>query len=444
MDWSRRTLVAAAGAGAGLAASQARARPAPKPARAPRPGEFLWGVATAAHQIEGNNQNNDFWVLERVKDTYYSEPSGDTCDSLHRWAEDIALVKAMGLNTYRFSVEWARVEPEEGFFSQAMLDHYRRICAACREAGITPMVTFHHFTSPRWVAGRGGWEEPSTADRLARYCERTAKALGELVDWGCTLNEPNAQVNSYIVSGEKPPSARDLATRAEAARRVGSDRFHSFFQGDGFKVRDTVIAAHHKAREAIKSAAPHMKVGVTLALIDMRKGPGGDGLYNRIEQEARTPFFAAADDGDFVGVQTYNTLYTGPDGWRPAGPDSTMHNRYGADASPAALSSVIRMVHRRCKAPIVVTENGIDVSDDAVRVRHLHASVAEVRACQREGIPVHGYVHWSLMDNFEWSSGYKPRFGLYAVDRQTFARTAKPSAGAYRRLVAQARRAERA
>ncbi len=428
MQVSRRAMMV----GSTLAAATRPADSRPRPGR----GEFLWGVATAAHQIEGNNQNSDDWVLERVKDTFDREPSGDACDSLHRWREDIALVKAMGLNTYRFSVEWARVEPEEGFFSTAMLDHYRRICAACREAGITPMVTLHHFTSPRWVAGLGGWEDAGIADRLARYCERTARALGDLLEWGCTINEPNAQVNSYIVAGEGPPSARELATRAEAAKAIGSDRFHAFFQGDAFKVRDNVLVAHRKASEAIKSVAPHVKLGMTLALQDVHAGPGGERLYRRIEEQARTPFFQAADGDDFIGVQTYNRLYLGPNGWLPADATSTLRGRTGEDASPEALGAVLRMVHGRCRAPIVVTENGIDDAGDALRARYLPAALEQVRAARAQGVPVLGYIHWSLLDNFEWSSGYAPRFGLYAVDRQTFARTPKPSAQLYRDLVA--------
>ena len=252
----------------------------------------------------GQNVNSDYWVLENVPATGFAEPSGDACDSWDRWRDDIAAIRAMGLNTYRFSVEWARVEPEPGQFSLAALDHYRRICAACREAGITPMVTFHHFTSPRWVAGRGGWEAPETAELFARYCERTAKAIGDLLDWACTVNEPNGQVSSYIVAGRKP-FAREAEIRAQAAKAVGSDRFCGYFQGDSLKVRDVCIEGHRRGVQAIKAANPKIKVGMTLALQDLVPGPGGERLYRELFDNARAPFYAAANGDDFIGVQPY-------------------------------------------------------------------------------------------------------------------------------------------
>ena len=425
----RTTMLGAAGLGLIAAAPIRRGRPAASP--------FLWGVATAAHQIEGNNVNSDYWVLEHVRNTGFPEPSGDACDSWDRWQEDVALVRALGLNAYRFSIEWARIEPEPGLFSPAVLDHYRRLCAACREAGISPVVTFHHFTSPRWIAAQGGWENPVTAERYARYCERAARAIGDLVDWGCTINEPNAQVNSYVVANGKP-FPREAEIRAEAARVVGSDRFGAFFMGDSLKARDTAIAAHARGRDAIKSVAPHMKVGMTLALQDMKPGPGGEALYRRLFDAARAPFYAAAAKDDFIGVQSYNRMLTGPDGYLPTPPG--LADAWQRDSAPDVLGAVVREVKEKCGAPILVTEHGINTTDDALRARHLAASLSGLRAAMDDGIAVHGYIHWSLMDNFEWGSGYKPRFGLYEVDRTNFRRTAKPSAVAYARLVARARR----
>ncbi len=140
------------------------------------PANFLWGTATAAHQVEGNNLNCDYWVLEHTPGSPFVEPSGDACDQYHRYADDIAMLARLGFNSYRFSIEWARVEPEPGEFSRAALDHYRRVLACCHDHKITPVVTFHHFTSPRWVAGDGGWEDKKTAELFARYCERAAAA----------------------------------------------------------------------------------------------------------------------------------------------------------------------------------------------------------------------------------------------------------------------------
>lgn len=425
----RRGLLAGAGAASLLPAAAHAARPGERAA-----SRFLFGVATAAHQIEGGNVNSDYWVLENVPATGFKERSGDACDSWERWREDVALVKAMGLNAYRFSVEWARIEPEPGVFSTAALDHYRRICAACCEAGITPIVTYHHFTSPRWIAGRDGWENIETADRFAAYCERTTRAIGDLLDWACTLNEPNGQVTSFIYAKEKP-FAREGEIRAQAAKAVGSDRFNAFFAGDAFKVRDTVFAAHAKGTAAIKSAAPHVKTGMTLALQELKPAPGGEEMYRRLFKEARLAFYEQCAKDDFVGVQPYMRLVIGPDGYLPAkdtGPSMT--NRTGADVSPEVLPAVVREVHAHCAAPIMLTENGIDTLDETQRARHLSASLAGLEQCMRSGVPVLGYIHWSLIDNFEWASGYAPRFGLVACDRTTFKRTPKSSAAAYARL----------
>jgi len=145
------------------------------------PEHFLWGTATAAHQVEGNNTNSDFWVLEHLPDTLFAEPSGDAIDHYHRYAEDIALLAALGFNSYRFSIEWARVEPEPGCFSTAVLDHYRRMCETCLQNGLKPVVTCHHFTSPRWVVRQGGWQNPQTAEKFARYSRKVTEHLGALI-----------------------------------------------------------------------------------------------------------------------------------------------------------------------------------------------------------------------------------------------------------------------
>ena len=401
---------------------------------------FLWGVATAAHQIEGGNVNSDYWVMEHVSGTYFKEPSGDACDSFNRWREDLALVKSAGLNCYRFSVEWARIEPEPGEFSDAALAYYRRICVECREAGITPVVTLHHFTSPRWVAAMGGWEDFAVVDRYVRFVEKTARALAGTADWFCTMNEPNAQVTSKVL--QRKPWAAEPALRAAAARAVGSDRFHMYFLGDSYQVRDVCLAAHAKGRDAIKAALPGAKVGMTLALQELTAGAGGDALYRRIFAEARAPFYAAAAGDDFLGVQNYNKFETGPDDYLPA-PAGAMKDMFGLPTQPSALAASVREAYTHAKVPIFVTEHGHNTHDDAQRVQHLRAAIGGLEAEIAAGVPVLGYLHWSLLDNFEWSSGYIPRFGLVAVDRKTFARTPKPSLKAYGQLVRGLRRSDR-
>ena len=431
MNLNRREAILA-GVGASSAAAFARDRV--------EPNRFLWGAATAAHQIEGGNVNSDYWVMEHVRGTYFKEPSGDACDSLNRWREDIALVKSAGLNSYRFSVEWARIEPEPGEFSDATLAYYRRICVECREAGITPVVTLHHFTSPRWVAGMGGWEDFAVVDRFVRYAEKTARALAGVVDWFCTMNEPNAQVTSKVM--QRQAWAVEPQLRAAAARAVGSDRFHMYFLGDSYKVRDVCLAAHVKARDAIKAAAPGSRVGLTLALQELTAASGGEPLYQRVFAEARAPFYAAASSDDFIGVQTYNKLETGAEGYLPA-PADDMKDMSGYSAQPSALAASVRESYAHAKVPVLVSEHGHNTYDDTLRVQHLRAAIGGLAAQIDAGVPVVGYLHWSLLDNFEWSSGWTPRFGLVAVDRKTFARTPKPSLGAYGDLVRHLRRNHR-
>ena len=157
----------------------------------PFPQNFLWGVATAGHQVEGNNVNSDIWFLEHLPGTIFAEPSGDAVDHYHRYREDIALIAGLGFSTYRFSLEWARIEPEEGHFSVAELDHYKRVLETCLEHGLTPVVTFHHFASPLWLLRSGGWEGKRTPELFARYCDRVMAHLGDLIGVACTLNEPN-------------------------------------------------------------------------------------------------------------------------------------------------------------------------------------------------------------------------------------------------------------
>src|SRR5438270_3239916 len=192
------------------------------------PPTFLSGTATAAHQVEGGNVYNDNWVLEHAPGSPYVESSGDACDHYHRYREDIALLAELGFTLYRFSLEWWRIEPEEGEFSLAELDHYRRMLATCHEHGITPMVTFHHFTSPRWLAASGGWEAAETPEKFARFCERTMAHLGDLIPLACTLNEVNIGPLLATLGVAAIRSARTESWFEAAARRVDSDASRRF------------------------------------------------------------------------------------------------------------------------------------------------------------------------------------------------------------------------
>ncbi|HVF32297.1 MAG TPA: glycoside hydrolase family 1 protein [Acidimicrobiales bacterium] len=372
------------------------------------PDGFLWGTATAAHQVEGGNWNNDWWAWEHNPSSGCAEPSGDAIDHYHRYPDDIALLAELGFTTYRFSIEWSRIEPEEGEFSKAALDHYRRMCATCHDHGITPIVTYHHFTSPRWVAHHGGWEEPETADRFARFCAEATAHLGDLIGWGCTLNEPNIVALMGYLAGAFPPGRRDAALRRA--------------------VNDVFVDAHRKAVEAIKSGPGDFPVGLTLAMSDYQALEGGQAKLEQIRRGMHDVYLDAARDDDFVGVQTYSRDRVGPEGIVPP-PEGTERTLMGYEFYPESLEHTIRYAYEYTDGtPILVTENGIGTDDDTRRLEYYRRALQGVGRCLDDGIDIRGYTAWSAFDNFEWALGYVPTFGIIAVDRTTQERTPKPSA----------------
>ncbi len=394
------------------------------------PHGFLWGAATAAHQVEGNNVNSDFWVMEYAPGSMFADPSGDACDHYHRYREDIALLAQLGFNAYRFSVEWARIEPEEGHFSHAALEHYRRMLAACHEHGLTPMVTFHHFTSPRWLIREGGWESKATPGRFARYCERTARHLGDLIGAACTINEAN--IGALLThAGVLPPVGvvQQAAWWTFAAQTMGAapDHFAPFLFALSPQAVAIVIEAHHRGAEAIKSAAGSLPVGITLALQDIQAMPGGEAQAAQLNHQINDVFLEQLSGDDFVGVQSYSRMRVGPNG--PIPPDEDAEKtQMGYEFYPEALEGVIRYAIEKAHIPVMVTENGIGTADDARRMVYVERALQGVIRCLNDGLDVQGYIYWSAMDNFEWMLGYRPTFGLIAVDRATQQRTPKPSA----------------
>jgi beta-glucosidase len=373
------------------------------------PAGFRWGTATAAHQIEGGNTNNDWWRWEHTPGSGCKESSGDACDSWHRWPEDVAVLADLGFTDYRFSIEWSRIEPADGEISHAALDHYVRQCEALLEAGIDPVVTFHHFTTPMWLADQGGWTSPATADRFAAFCERAAARLAGVMRRACTINEPNIVATMGHLLGVFPPGARDRELRRTA--------------------NEVFVAAHRAAVEAIRSAAPGVPVGLTLSMDDYQAVDGGESKRDQIRRSMEDVFLEATKGDDFVGVQTYSRSRIGPEGRLP-GEDGVPTLIMGYEYYPQALEATIRRAWEVTKGdvPILVTENGIGTDDDAQRVSYVRTALEGVLRCLADGIDVRGYTYWSLLDNFEWAFGYGPRFGIVDCDRATFTRTPKDSA----------------
>ena len=369
------------------------------------PKDFLWGAATAAHQIEGNNVNSDWWVREHTEGSGIAEPSGDACDSYHRYREDMALLADAGLDTYRFSVEWSRIEPEPGFVSRAEIDHYRRMVEACHEFGLTPMVTLLHFTVPRWMADQGGWRHPDAVDLFARYTETALPVISDGVEWVCTINEPNIM---SMIHGKRE-------TDLVAAALPAPDQ----------QISDVLARAHSRSREVLTSV-PGIRSGWSVATQAFHAEPGYESQTREYAYPREDYFLEAARGDDWVGVQAYTRTFVGPDGPRPV-PDGARTTLTGWEYFPPALGIGVRNAWQVTGGvPVFVTENGVATEDDDLRVEYTEGALTGLQEAMDDGVQVVGYLHWSALDNYEWGS-YRPTFGLIAVDRQTFVRTPKPS-----------------
>jgi len=371
------------------------------------PDGFLWGTATAAHQVEGGNWNNDWWVWEHDPASPAVEVSGDACDHFWRYPDDVARLAALGFGAYRFSLEWSRIEPEEGEFSIAALDHYRRMISTTIDHDVLPVVTFHHFTTPRWAATDGGWENPATPERFARFCERATAHLGDVIGMACTINEPNiVAVMGYLLA-HFPPGVSD------------GDRY--------LRTNEQMLRGHSLGYEAIKAGRGEFPTGMTLSMQEYDCEPGGEELMERARQSSEDVYLEAVRNDDFLGAQMYTRLRFGPHGLLgpPPGARQTI---MGYEFRPESLEHCVRRAAEVATVPIYVTENGIACTDDAERVEYVSEALRGVRRCLDDGIDLRSYFYWSLLDNFEWSEGYRPTFGLIGVDHATMERQVRPSA----------------
>jgi beta-glucosidase len=407
------------------------------------PKGFLWGTATAAHQIEGDNNNSDWWAWERTPGTPCREPSGTAIDGYARHDTDAKLIAGFGFNSYRFSVEWARVEPAEGEFDAAQLDHYRKVAESARAAGMTPMVTLNHFTLPAWVAAKGGWLWDGLPALFGRYCRRVVEALGDSADWYCTINEPGiVSFGGYMGALGFPPGKHGLANW----RRANAN----------------LVQGHFRARDAVKSARASAMAGLTHSMQEFESNAGGRPAMQFARGLMEDVFLDASLDDDFVGVQTYSRALIELPRWvgalaKPAlripplasflagmlvnrqtgGANDATHDPragirrtdMGYEYRPQAVAATVaRMAEYLPRKPIIVTENGIATKDDAERIEFTTDALRALHALIGRGVPLRGYIHWSAFDNFEWALGYGMQFGLIGVDRATMERQPKPSA----------------
>lgn len=421
------------------------------PAARAFPRGFLWGAATSAHQVEGGCTNNHWsaWEAEgrHIRD---GSVSGMACDHYQRFAEDFRLAAELGHTAQRISVEWSRIEPEEGRFDERELDHYRAVCDAIRRHGMLPTVTLHHFTNPLWAQRRGGWESPRMPDWLARLAEHVGGALGDRVALWWTINEPMVAPLLCYLLGAHPPAVRDLGRALVVARHT--------------------LLAHGRMYGALRAVVPAaVPVGVVhnMPLVealdpdsadDRAEAAQQDWLVNEWYLRGLTSGRVAPPCGedeevpglagsfDVLGLNYYMRLLVRPAGSaggepgtiglrRPAEPPLCA-DEMGWEVHPSGLRRQLARLARLGK-PLYVTENGLATLDEAARCRYLRVHLGEVHAAIAAGADVRGYFYWSLMDNFEWAEGWTRHFGLIGVDRRSLARTPRPAAFLLRDVIAQ-------
>ena len=424
---------------------------------------FFIGAATAAHQVEGNNTNNDCWAQEQMVHTSYVEPSLNAVDHYNRYAEDIKLMAEAGLNAYRFSIEWARIEPQEGVFDAEATAHYWDVIACCKANGLEPIVTLHHFSSPKWLISKGGWEAETTPGDFARYTRYIMEQLGGELNYVCTINEANMgvqvaaiakryrqQMMAQMAKAQETGGSVDSGVQmglnmqkmmenqkaiAEESMEVfGVAQPQCFTNPRTPRGDELVMEAHKAARAVIREVCPHVKVGLTLSLHDIQVLPGGEDPAQKDWDDEFTHYLSAIADDDFLGVQNYTRSRYDANGSMPA-PEGAELTQMNYEFYPQALENVIRRVAKEFHGDLIVTENGIATANDTRRVAFIETALAGVQNCIADGLPIKGYFHWSLIDNFEWQKGFSMQFGLIAVDRTTQKRTPKPSLtylGSYR------------
>jgi beta-glucosidase len=388
------------------------------------PKNFLWGAATSAYQVEGGNDRSDWWPWEEAAG---KERSGGACRHYERFAEDFDLAQALGHNAHRVSIEWARVEPAEGEFSAPEIQHYVDVISALRRRRIEPVVTLHHFTNPLWFSQSGGWEDKRAVKRFVRYVETVTRALAPYVHYWITINEPTILISHAYLFGAWPPQARSIL-RARPVRQHLSDGHIAAYR----KIHDIYRAANLAAPEV--SISHHMPaiVACTPTLLNnwavrLREHWYSFEFLDRLVRHRTL---------DFIGLNYYSRQLVEVSRWGVGdllgqvcshGHHPLKKNSLGWDIYPEGLYQVLRQL-KRYDLPVMITENGICTSDDDQRWAFIADHLRSIHRALEAGVPVTGYLYWSLLDNFEWDKGFGPRFGLIHVDYGTFQRTVRDSA----------------
>lgn len=403
---------------------------------------FYWGSATASHQVEGGTWNDwsewekknanrlakeaksrwEIWQQERFPEMFFPENyiSGVACDHYNRYAEDFDLVKKGGQSAYRFSLEWSRIEPEEGKFNDKELQHYVDVIKALRARELEPFVTLWHWTLPIWLRDKGGLLASDFPDVFSRYAKRVGEALRGEVTFFMTVNEPNSIIWNGYGSGIWPPQKKNIFLVREAYKNLAK--------------------AHTEAYRVMKEVAPESQVGFTEIFMffePKKKDSWIQKLFARWAWRAGNERFLSRVPGlyDFLGVQNYFSRRIGCFGFVK---DKASFSKYRSDLGweicPGSLEGVLREC-ARYNVPIYVTEDGLADADERLRGEFLQFRIAGMRRAMIAGTDVRGYFVWSLLDNFEWDKGFWPKFGLVEVDRKTLERRPRRSFYIYKEII---------
>lgn len=372
------------------------------------PEHFLWGSATAAHQIEGNNTNSDWWAWEHSKqraldlqkqgknpELFYS---GIACDSYNRYEEDFALAKQLNQNSIRFSVEWARLEPKEGLFAEKEFEHYEKVFQAAKFNGLTIFLTLHHFTNPIWFAKLGGFSKKENIKYFLRYAEKVVKRFSEYIDFVITFNEPEVYSSHGFLFGKFPPNKRNPIIFIQTVKNI--IRAHNLLYFKIKQIRKIPISmAYH-----LSDFQPSGVLSKPLA-----------GLVHFFSNEYILK--NTVNCTDFLGVNYYFHHHLGWLGFRKKSLTSHGVTDLGWGIHPEGLERVLLNLKKYNK-DIYITENGLADSQDLKRKQYIKQHLFYTKQAMEKGVKVKGYLHWSLLDNFEWNEGFGPRFGLLEVVRE--------------------------
>lgn len=395
------------------------------------PADFYFGAATASYQVEGGIENTD-WA--QAAHDGRVPPCGVACDHYNRYEADFDLAVELGHTAHRFSVEWARIEPEEGKFDASAIAHYRQVLEALRARKLRPFLTLWHFTLPLWFSQSGGFERKDAPEIFARYCAFVAKELGDLCEHMSTMNEPNVFASNGWLRGSWPPFKRFSLT--DMVSITNSNRQYEALAARSpkalflyFRVMRNLASAHNAAYRAIKQVAPKVQVSIVHHVIVFA---ATNNLFYKIKATLANYFWThrfaerVAPYCDEIGLNYYfYTQFGDKRVWRKTDMDWNFAPEYLYDAL---------MMLKRYHKPVFVSEAGLADAQDSGRAEYIKKQVAATWRAIQDGVDVRGHIYWSLLDNYEWALGFEKRFGLIAVDYATQERTIRPSAWVYKEI----------